>query len=107
MITSPSVQPLPGIKLESVKLVLDLLTREAAHTLLLYEDGKPVALHKSFRFVQVPNRDQLFAGVDVADAITLIVEAAREVKAHPTAVLALILISWWPPRGPPVTSISC
>ena len=38
------------------------------------------------------NRNQLFAGVDIAYAITLIFKATREVKPHPAVVLALILV---------------
>ena len=76
------------------------------HQLTRPREREALRFAKSFPFVQVRNRDQLLTCVDAPDAITLIFKTTREVKAHPAAVLALILISWWSQTGPPVTSIS-
>jgi len=60
---------------------LDLLASRAhIPAIVLYRRWEALRFAQGFPFVQVQDQDQLFAGVDVADAITLIVEAAREVK---------------------------
>ena len=80
-----------GVSIRSVEIVR-LISRANSTAMAHIRQKGPDVATGAFAELMI---GCLLAGVDELNAVALIAELARRIESPPTAILALILVSWW------------